>query len=41
MGYKGYIQLALRSQQYKDINISDVRDGELKKVDRIKGIKFN
>ncbi|WP_339049264.1 recombinase RecT [Spiroplasma endosymbiont of Colias croceus] len=25
MGYKGYIQLALRSQQYKEINVSDVR----------------
>ncbi|WP_375316827.1 recombinase RecT [Spiroplasma endosymbiont of Virgichneumon dumeticola] len=40
MGYKGYIQLALRSQQYKEINVSDVRLGEIKKIDRLKGIKF-
>lgn len=41
MGYKGYIQLAMRSQQYKTIATSDVRLGELKKIDRLKGIKFN
>jgi len=41
MGYKGYIQLAMRSQQYKLISTSDVRLGELKKIDRLKGIKFN
>ncbi|WP_375318144.1 recombinase RecT [Spiroplasma endosymbiont of Virgichneumon dumeticola] len=40
MGYKGYIQLALRSQKYKEINVSDVRLGEIKKIDRLKGIKF-
>ena len=30
LGYKGYIQLAIRSGYYKTINVSDVRDGELK-----------
>ncbi|WP_375317204.1 recombinase RecT [Spiroplasma endosymbiont of Virgichneumon dumeticola] len=41
MGYKGYIQLSLRSQQYKEINVSDVRLTEIEKVDRLKGIEFN
>lgn len=30
MGYKGYIQLALRTGLYKRINVIDVREGELK-----------
>lgn len=29
MGYRGYIQLALRSAQYKSINVIDVHEGEL------------
>jgi recombination protein RecT len=29
MGYKGYIQLALRTGQYKAINVIDVHEGEL------------
>lgn len=29
MGYRGYIQLALRSGQYKSINVVDVHEGEL------------
>jgi len=28
LGYKGYIQLAIRSGQYKKINVVDVKDGE-------------
>lgn len=41
MGYKGYIQLALRSQQYKRINVIDVRQNEIKKIDYLKDeIKF-
>jgi recombination protein RecT len=28
LGYKGYIQLAIRSGQYKDIDVIDVKDGE-------------
>ena len=33
MGYKGFIQLAQRTGQYKRINVIDVREGELKKWD--------
>ncbi|XZK30810.1 recombinase RecT [Clostridium perfringens] len=29
MGYKGYIQLALRTGQYKSINVVEIREGEL------------
>lgn len=29
MGYKGYVQLALRTGQYKAINVIDVHEGEL------------
>lgn len=29
IGYKGYIQLAIRSGQYKKINVVDVKDGEI------------
>lgn len=35
MGYKGYIQLALRSNQYKKINVIPVYEGELTKFDRL------
>lgn len=28
LGYKGYIQLAIRSGQYKDIDVIDVKEGE-------------
>jgi len=31
MGYKGYIQLALRSGQYRNINVLSIKAGELKK----------
>lgn len=31
MGYKGYIQLALRSGQYRNINVLSIKQGELKK----------
>lgn len=30
LGYKGYIQLALRTAQYKSINVIRVHEGELK-----------
>lgn len=30
MGYKGYIQLALRTGQYKSLNVIEVHEGELK-----------
>lgn len=35
LGYKGYIQLALRTGQYKAINVIEVREGELKKWNRL------
>lgn len=37
MGYKGYIQLALRTGEYVIINATDVREGEIKKRDRLSG----
>ena len=36
MGYKGYIQLALRTGQYKKINVAEVYEGQIKKFNRIK-----
>lgn len=33
MGYKGYIQLALRSGQYKKLNVMAIKEGELIKYD--------
>jgi recombination protein RecT len=35
LGYKGYIQLALRTGQYKNINVIEVYEGELIKFDRL------
>ncbi|MED3887965.1 recombinase RecT [Priestia aryabhattai] len=35
LGYKGYIQLALRTGQYKSINVISVREGELVKWNRL------
>src|SRR5258708_15431511 len=37
MGYKGFIQLAMRSGQFKTINVSDVKKGELKGINRLSG----
>jgi recombination protein RecT len=37
MGYKGFIQLAQRSGTYKTINATDVRQGEIKRHDRLTG----
>lgn len=33
LGYKGYIQLAMRSGQYKHINCMPIKEGELKRYD--------
>lgn len=33
MGYKGYIQLAIRSGQYRKLNVVSVKDGELEYFD--------
>lgn len=41
MGYKGFIQLAMRSGQFKRINASDVREGEFISEDQLTGeLKF-
>ena len=37
MGYKGYIQLAMRSGQYKDLDVMDIREGEYKGKDKFTG----
>ena len=36
-GYKGYIQLAMRTGQYRTINADFVYEGELRKVDKLSG----
>lgn len=41
-GYKGYIQLAMRTGQYKNINADVVYEGELRKVNKLTGeIQFD
>jgi len=41
LGYKGFKQLALRSGQFKGMNATDVREGELKERNRLTGyIRF-
>lgn len=37
LGYKAFIQLAQRSGQFKTINVSDVREGEITHIDRLTG----
>lgn len=37
MGYKGYIQLAMRTGQYQRIEVNEVYEGELKVVNRFTG----
>lgn len=37
IGYKGYIQLAMRTGQYKTINASEVYEGEIKSINRFTG----
>lgn len=42
LGYKGYIQLAIRSGQYLKINVIAIKQGEILKYDRIHGeVVFN
>lgn len=38
IGYKGLIQLGHRSRQFLGLNVTDVREGEFKGVDRMTGI---
>ncbi|GHT33927.1 hypothetical protein FACS189434_09210 [Bacteroidia bacterium] len=37
LGYKGFIQLAMRSGQFRTINVTDIRDGEILKNDLLSG----
>jgi len=37
MGAKGFVQLAMRSGQFKTINVSDVKEGEIEDYDRLTG----
>jgi len=37
LGYKGYLELAQRSGQYKDINVIEVKEGEYKGRDKLTG----
>lgn len=37
MGWRGYVQLAQRSGQYRTINVAIVREGELKRYDKFTG----
>ena len=42
MGYKGFIQLAMRSGEYKTINATPVYDGDIKRFNRFTGeLEFN
>lgn len=42
IGYKGFIQLAQRSGQFKTINVTEVKEGEIESRDRMTGeINFN
>jgi recombination protein RecT len=41
MGYKGFVQLAMRSGQFRTLNVSDVRIGEISDNNRLTGeMKF-
>lgn len=37
LGYKGYLQLAIRSAQYKDLDVIEVREGEYLGRDKLTG----
>lgn len=42
LGYKGYIQLAIRSKQYKKLNVMAIKEGELEYFDPLnEDIKIN
>lgn len=42
MGYKGFIQLAMRSGQFKTINVTEVKEGEIAENNLLTGeIKFD
>lgn len=37
MGWRGFVQLAMRSGQYKTINVNEIYEGEIKKSNRFTG----
>lgn len=37
IGWKGFVQLAQRSGQFRTINCTDVKEGEIKNIDRLSG----
>lgn len=37
LGYKAFIQLAMRSNQFKTLNVSEVKQGECKGINRLSG----
>lgn len=37
IGWKGFVQLAQRSGEFKKINATDVKEGEIKSIDRLSG----
>jgi len=42
LGYKAFIQLSQRSNEFETINVSDVREGEITSIDRLTGkIQFS
>jgi len=41
IGYKGLIQLAQRTGQYQTISASEVREGQIKEYDPLKGVEFD
>jgi len=42
LGYKAFVQLAMRSGQYRTLNVTDVREGEIGNTNRLTGeIEFN
>ena len=38
MGYKGFIQLGMRTGKYKTMNVTEIYEGELVKFDKFKGL---
>lgn len=41
IGYKGFIQLALRSGQFKNISVTPIYEGEIISKDRLRGFEFD
>jgi len=41
MGYKGFVQLAMRSGQFKTISVSEIYEGQIVSSDPLKGFEFD